>query len=310
MRKGGKKVGNDLQGICIAVLGGDRRNIYLISELAGQKARVKAFGFLPAPELASAELVTSLEAALAGVKVVIMPMQGTDQDGMIKTLDQSVYLQLTADTATLIKPGTLVVTGAARDFLKRWASIYQWQLVEIGEMDDLAIYNAVPSAEGALQLAMGKLPITLHGSQSFVLGYGRLARTLARMLMGLGAHATVVARKPQDLARIWETGARPVPFVDLESHIAEAEIIFNTVPVLVLTEALLARMRRDVLIIDLASAPGGTDFAAARALGRQALLAPGLPGSVAPKTSGQILARVIPQLILSKISVNNLQGEG
>ncbi|MDI5787499.1 hypothetical protein PO124_00265 [Bacillus licheniformis] len=45
------------------------------------------------------------------------------------------------------------------------------------------------------------------------------------------------------------------------------------------------------LILDLATRPGGTDLIC-RKQGIKALLAPGLPGIVAPKTAGQIIANV------------------
>jgi dipicolinate synthase subunit A len=51
------------------------------------------------------------------------------------------------------------------------------------------------------------------------------------------------------------------------------------------------------LIIDLASKPGGTDFRYAEKRGIKALLAPSLPGIVAPKTAGQILANALGLLI-------------
>jgi dipicolinate synthase subunit A len=55
------------------------------------------------------------------------------------------------------------------------------------------------------------------------------------------------------------------------------------------------------LIIDLASKPGGTDFRYAEKRGIKALLAPGLPGIVAPKTAGQIVANVMAQLLKEDI---------
>ncbi|MCT9846916.1 hypothetical protein N7563_22945, partial [Leclercia adecarboxylata ATCC 23216 = NBRC 102595] len=51
------------------------------------------------------------------------------------------------------------------------------------------------------------------------------------------------------------------------------------------------------LIIDLASKPGGTDFRYAEKRGIKAILAPGLPGIVAPKTAGQIVANVLVNLL-------------
>lgn len=294
-------MGLDLRGIKVAVIGGDRRDIYFMPELVRMGADVTAVGFPACPELEQVNLTRDIKTALKNVQVVIFPMSGSDPHGNIKTLDDNCHIQLNDSIAELIPPGTLVIIGFARDFLKKWAENHRWRLIEIGEMDSVAILNAIPSAEGAIQIAMEKLPITIHDSNSFVLGFGRLGKTLARMLHGIGAHVTVVARKRSDLARAFEMGYRPVVFSRLQQHVGEADIIFNTVPALVIDENILMAMKKDVLIVDLAAAPGGTDFTAANKLGINAILAPGLPGIVAPKTSGKILAQVIPQLILREI---------
>lgn len=88
----------------------------------------------------------------------------------------------------------------------------------------------------------------------------------------------------------------------LATACASADMIFNTVPAIVLTEEILATMGKGSLIVDLASAPGGTDFEAAARFGIKAILALGLPGKVAPKTAGRILADSIPQLIRRELS--------
>jgi len=79
-------------------------------------------------------------------------------------------------------------------------------------------------------------------------------------------------------------GAQAVDFLDLEDEIKRAEIIFNTVPHQILDRDMLEKVAKDTVIIDLASIPGGTDFEYAQMLGIKAILAPGLPGIVAPKT--------------------------
>ena len=48
----------------------------------------------------------------------------------------------------------------------------------------------MPTAEGAIQLAMEELPITLHGARVLVIGYGRLGRVLADRLAGLKARVS------------------------------------------------------------------------------------------------------------------------
>ena len=154
-------------------------------------------------------------------------------------------------------------------------------------------------------MAMEATTITIHGSESMVLGLGRCGWTLARMLQGIGAHVTGVARKPSDLARAVEMGLDAVHFSDLEDKIGRAEIIFNTVPHLILDAEMLEKVARDAVIVDLASIPGGTDFEYAQMLGIKALLAPGLPGIVAPKTASRILAQIYPQLILRHLTTMN-----
>lgn len=294
-------MGLDLRGIKIAIIGGDRRDIYLMQELVKLGASVSAVGFSPCPELNQVRLVDRLEAALHKAQVLILPMGGTDSEGNIKTLDQDITLRLSPEIAATIPEGVLVIIGFARDFVKEWAHKYRWNMIEIAEMDTVAVLNSIPSAEGALQLAMEKLTITIHGSNSFVLGFGRLGKTLARMLQGIGARTTVVARRRSDLARAIEMGYRPLHCNQLHQSIFETDVIFNTVPAMILDEKLLSLLNKDTLIIDVASSPGGTDFTAAKRLGIQAILTPSLPGIVAPKTSGKILAQVIPQLILREV---------
>jgi dipicolinate synthase subunit A len=291
----------DLSGIQVAVLGGDDRELVLIPELVKMGAKVAVTGYPERPELAGAHLVGSVAEALTEAQAIIMPMPGTDEFGNIRAVYAPQKLELTEKMMRSLPPGTPVIIGTARSFLKDWAAKYHLDLIEIAEMDDVAILNSIPSAEGAIQIAMQSLPITIHGSQSSVLGFGRVGRTLARMLQGLGAVTTVCARKPADLARIAEMGFNGVAFTEIAPLIGKAEIIFNTIPAMILDQGMLKYCNKEALIIDLASAPGGTDFQAAEQLGIKAILAPGLPGKVAPRTAGKILVQVIPRLILESI---------
>lgn len=301
-------MGSDLAGIDISVIGGDRRDLVLMQELISLGAEVRAIGFTACEELRRVTLMEDLETAVSDVQVLILPMYGTDTEGNIRCLDSNCSLRLTSRVAKLIQTGAILIIGSAREFLHKWAAEYGWKIIEIAERDDVAILNAIPSAEGALQLAFENTPITIHNSKSFVLGFGRLGKTLARMLGGIGAWTTVVARESAELARAFEMGFRPVPFNDLRLFIHEADIIFNTVPHLVLDEEMLILVKRDALIVDLAAYPGGTDFKTAKKLGITALFSPGLPGKVAPVTGGRILAQVIPPLILRELPQSYMRG--
>lgn len=290
-------MGGMLTGIRVAMLGGDAREAVLLKELLRLGAEVKAAGLPDLPEQENCTCCHSL-AALQGAMAVILPVRGVNHEGVIYAPGAQSPLYFTRELASIIPAGTPVLVGVARTLLKEMAAVHSWQLIETAEIDEMAILNAIPTAEGALMLAMQELPITLHGSQTFILGLGRTGFMLARVLDGVGARVTVIDRGAADRARAYGEGWVAYPFSDLAAIIERADVIFNTVPAMVLTGNILARTKADVLIIDLASDPGGTDFKAAATLKRQAILALGLPGKVAPRTAGLILARIYPTIIL------------
>ncbi len=291
----------ELNDCRIGLLGGDARNLFYIPALQQAGATVRAVGFEKAVGLLPCEVMEFNE-VLSWANVLILPMGGTGPDGSISAQFSDQPLFLAREHGCVTRPDLLVLTGVARPYLKDLAQKNGWRLVEIADIDDLAILNSIPSAEGALQMAMEASDITIHHSNSFVLGFGRCGTTLARSLAGLGASVTVAARKPADLARIWESGYTAVPFTELAYHVPKADLIFNTAPALILTESLLQLTRPDVVIIDIASAPGGVDFGAAERLGRKAILAPSLPGRVAPRSAGQMLGRLLPRIIKENLT--------
>ena len=71
------------------------------------------------------------------------------------------------------------------------------------------------------------------------------------------------------------------------------DAVINTVPAPVLPRALLQQLPGGALIIDLASLPGGTDFAAAEELGLHTEHALALPGRCAPQTAGALIAQTV-----------------
>ena len=162
--------------------------------------------------------------------------------------------------------------------------------------EELAIANSVPAAEGAIQLAMEELPITISGARCLITGYGRVGQALARLLVALGANVTVAARKFSDLARAQTLGCETLEIQHLENA-GDFDVIFNTVPVLLFSRDILQRMDRSTLLIDLASKPGGVDFTAAAELQLKTIWALSLPGRVAPKSAGFIIKNAILNML-------------
>lgn len=294
-------MGAVLEGVRLAVIGGDDREIYLIPELQRLGAKIIGLGLEKSPLGNSIEHANSLQEVMEKADVLLFPMFGTDERGLVKAKYSNSPVFLDNEALESIPPGVPIFIGWARPALKMAAQIMNIPLIEIAFSDEVAILNSIPSAEGAIQMAMEATNITIHSSQSFVLGLGRTGITLIHMLKGMGAKVTAVARKPSDLARAVEMGVEVTDYSGLVSEIKKADIVFNTVPALILNRNILEEMPRDAVIIDLASIPGGTDFEYAKQLGIKAQLAPGLPGIVAPKTAGKILAQIFPREILKHL---------
>lgn len=279
----------------VAVLGGDQRDAEVITTLIQQGARVVYFGCPESSWLAGATRAKNPIDAVRGAKVVILPVTGTDAAGNLRTT--SIPITIDPELVSAISPDAAVFIGSLKPVARALFEGTGLKVVEYAEDDELAILNSIPSAEGAIQIAMEETPFTIHGSTCLVLGFGRCGMTIARMVHGIGAKTIVAARKPKDLARVFEMGFRPVEFSKVASVLGESDIIFNTVPLMVLPRELLLKTNPEAVIVDIASPPGGVDFAAAKDLGIKAVLAPGLPGKVAPRTAGKILAGVMLRLI-------------
>lgn len=130
-----------------------------------------------------------------------------------------------------------------------------------------------------------------------MVGAGRIGKVLADRLGALGAQVTVSARKYADLAWVRALGHAACRTSALAGTLGGFDLIFNTVPALVLDAGLLAETREDCVILDLASAPGGVDLACAARLGRRALAAPGLPGKTAPRSAAAAVRESIDHIL-------------
>ncbi len=167
--------------------------------------------------------------------------------------------------------------------------------IDYNTLDSFALLNAVPTAEGAIALAVNETDFTLWQSKALVIGYGRVGKIMADRLKALGADVTVSARKPRDFATLSALGFKYINTEALCNIYLDFDIIFNTVDAIVLSRTALENCPADV-IIDL-STKGGFDLNYAKALGIKAFKPGGIPGVVAPKTAGEILAKTVTELV-------------
>ncbi|MFH5183223.1 dipicolinate synthase subunit DpsA [Paenibacillus sp. TAB 01] len=292
-----------LTGIQVALIGGDARQLEVIHKCAELDASIVLIGFDNLQNQFSG--ITKAELSpetLEATDAIILPAVGTDDHGHVESIFSSKELILKEEHIQALPKHAKVFTGMAKPYLRKLCAQASITLIELFDRDDVAILNSIPTAEGALMMAVQNTDFTIHGSQSMVLGFGRTGITVARSLQGLGAKVKVGVNKPEYFARAWEMGFSPFYTKDLHAEVANIDLLFNTIPSMIVTAQIIANIPHRAVIIDLASKPGGTDFRFAEKRGIKALLAPGLPGIVAPKTAGRIIADTLSRIILEDAS--------
>ena len=262
----------------ISILGGDMRQSYLAQLLRDDGYLTVTWGL----EGGGGDGGVPLDQALEG-DLLLLPLP-VCRNGMLPLPLSEAELEVERLWPRL-RYDQLLLGGLTSELSPRLMADYGLTLLDYYTREDAQAANAVPTAEGALQLAMEASDRTIHGSRCLVIGCGRIGKLLAARLAALGAEVTVSARKYGDLAWIQAWGWHSVRTGALDGTLNRFHFIFNTVPALILDAARLREVREDCVILDLASAPGGVDMEEALRLSLRAASAPGLPGRTAPRAA-------------------------
>jgi len=287
-----------LTGLQIAVIGGDARQIEIIKKLIEYDAKLFLIGFEQLEHTfpgAVKEKISDIN--WNDIDGLILPVAGTSLNGEVDTIFSNEKIVLTEEILKQTPKHFTIYSGISNQYLDELVRKTNRNLVLLFERNDVAIYNSIPTVEGTIMMTIQHTDFTIHGSNTVVLGLGRVGMTVARTYAALGANVMVGARKREHIARIVEMGLKPFHLDELENIVKNADIVINTIPHKIITAKVISKMPSHTLIIDLASKPGGTDFRYAEKRGIKALLAPSLPGIVAPKTAGLILAEVLFELM-------------
>lgn len=274
----------------IAVIGGDMRQVYLAQMLLEEGQDVVTWGLDKGDGPRPVPLHMALEA-----EILVLPLPVCREGGLNLPLTETKL-----DPEQLwprLRYDQLVLGGMTEELGPRLMAEYGLTVVDYYRREEIQVANAVPTAEGAIQRAMEATDTTIHGRRCLVLGFGRTGKLLADRLKGLGAQVTVSARKYGDLAWIEAMGFSSLAVKDLPGQLEAFDLIFNTVPALLLDASRLAETKKGCLILELASAPGGVDSQAAKALGCRLIRAPGLPGAVAPRTAAAAIRESIRHIL-------------
>ncbi|NLY45459.1 MAG: dipicolinate synthase subunit DpsA [Tissierella sp.] len=288
-------------GLKYTILGGDKRSLELGKLLIKDGNDLCFYGFDNLDDYKDQSV--SLKDAVENAQVIIAPLPFSTDNININAPFSSEIIEIDK-VFDLISKDQIIMGGYLPLEHEKRLKEMNLKFDDYFKREEMQVLNAIPTAEGAIQVAMEETPITLHSSNVLVLGYGRIGKVLSQILQGIGANVYVEARNYTDLAWIKSYGYTPIHQRDLNNYLPRMNIVFNTIPKMILNKDLLKSFESDCIIIDLASKPGGVDLDAAKELDIRTITALGLPGKAAPVTAAMVIKDTIYNII-EELNIKN-----
>lgn len=264
----------------VRVVGGDARYTWAAEVLREHFGKIETWG-VPGWE----NRLRTLEATLDGAHGVLFPLRPFREQGI---LIQGTWVSLDA-LADRMAPGGMILAGSIPPKFENELKTRGLSCLSYLDQPEYVIRNAAITAECALELAMEQLPRTLSGERVLVIGWGRIGRFLGEKLRALGAKVTISVRRQEQIPELEALGYRGDLTGEYRYGLEDYGLVFNTVPAAVMPQERTRELRGRV--IELASLPGG--FTPGQIASVPVLMAQGLPGKLAPETSGKLLAETV-----------------
>ena len=243
----------------------------------------------------------ALEKIVEDIEVIIGPIPFS-RDGLTvnsKFVESKILIK---DLLEKIK-GKILIVGNISKEVKEIAKNYNIEVIDIMKSEKLAVLNTIATAEGTIEIMIANTNTILFNSNVLILGFGRVAKTLAIRLKGLVQSITCASREDEELAWIEVYGYEKIDlnnfskYQEIEKSLTNYDVIINTIPSMILDVEKLKYVDKETLLIDLASNPGGIDKEEAKNQGIKLIHALGLPGKVAPKSSAKLIKDIVYEII-------------
>lgn len=286
----------------ISVIGGDLRISTLAKMFAEDGNKVSVFGMEKANDVMHNDDIikcNNLDEAIKNSDIIVgsVPfLKGEDE--MYATFSEK-HIKIDDLTKNKYK-NKIFFAGTIPESKKDVLDKSFGEVIDIMEREELVILNTIATAEGAIEVAIKNTDRILHGRKVLVLGFGRVGKVVARKFYELSTKVTCAVRKETDSAWVKAFGYESTNIYKLKENLGEFDIIINTVPQIIIDKSKMKYMNKNVLLIDLASAPGGFDMEDAKDLNLKLVWALALPGKVAPVTSAEFIKETIYNILNKK----------
>ncbi len=270
-----------------AIVGGDERYWILAGLLAAENFSVCACGFELMTEDAAEVDRMPLPEAVSQAESVILPLPAT-KDG------ETVCAQFSKepicfDELSPLLGGKRIFAGQARKLVGMRPELAERELTDYSVQEAFLLKNAYLTAEALLMLSINTLRRTLLACPVLITGFGRIGRYTAQLLSSAGADVYCATHTADKHAIIADEGFTPLTYSEAAAQADSFELVINTADALVVSGAIIRRLKNTAVILEAASLPGGIDSDAAEFYGIKIVPASGLPGKYSPITAAEII---------------------
>ncbi len=262
-------------------VGGDERQAFAAEY-------IKSYG----NKTAFAYTYEELKKQISQADIIVLPLPLTRDGKHVNSAPENGLITL-EELLFLLREGMAVTGGMIDKEITHAIQSKGVALYDYYKSEELAILNSVSTAEGVIYELIGNSKINLQGSKTLVTGYGKAASAVGRLLYSFGSEVVVAARSDRDLATAKSHNCKAIPLYNIHNHKCDFDFVVNTVPAPVIDEKIISKLKKDCFILEIASAPYGTDFVAAEKYRIRVRKAPSLPGRISPKSAGEVIAQTI-----------------
>ncbi len=260
------------------ILGGDLRSIKLAEMLANDNNKVLSYGFEKSEDImenTQIDKISNLSKAIEKADIIVAPTPFSSNGEFVN----SPFAEEEIKINQLLKSNKnkIFIAGGIKDTIQEQLEEKYLKVIDVMKREELAILNTIATAEGTIKVAIENTDKILQGTKILILGFGRVAKIVANKFSLLSTKVTCAARKITDLAWINAYGYDSININDMLYDLKDFDIIINTVPQVLIKEKELKHLKSDVLLIDLASTPGGIDGKVAIQMGLKYVWALALP---------------------------------
>lgn len=278
-------------------MGGDLRNFFLAKLLSKEKHEVKVYGFEKIENFKECE---TYENMISSSEIVVLPIPFTKDKKTINMplSNRNIRIQ---ELAYHLENKTIFVGNMPED-IQEILKQKQNEVIDFMKKEEFAVLNAIPTAEATIEIILKNTNKILQGSHCLILGFGRIGKVLAHKLQGLSVNVTCMITN--EVEKAWATayGYQTTTIEKLQNYytkIKQYDIIINTIPKIIFKEE-LKEIKKETLVIDLASKPYGIDRKIVEEENINFIEALGLPRKISTNDISKIYERHHKTIYINK----------